>query len=303
MTITAHDGDALAQSPAPTPLRRFIAHPLVLLPIGGAMVILGAMIAGIVFNAFPVDRDSPMKAVAGLLVGIGSLIGYFVFTRWVERVQPEAPRPARALGELAVGILAGTVLFSLVTGIVALLGGFTIVGVRGQGQLWMWLGIALSSGMMEEALFRGVLQRQLEAMFGTWAALAATSAFFGIAHLMNPGATPFAAFAIACEAGILLGAAYLVTRRLWVPIGLHMGWNFTQGWIWSIPVSGSKPPLGLFETRLTGPEWLTGGAFGLEASVIALVVASTVGIALLAYVHRKGQFMPPRWKRQATVTQ
>ncbi|WP_082456470.1 CPBP family intramembrane glutamic endopeptidase [Novosphingobium sp. Leaf2] len=301
MTSISSEDNALIGTERPTPLRRFIAHPLILLPIGAVMVILGGVLPGIVFNAFPVHRDSPMKAVAGLLIGIGSLLGYLAFTRWVERIRPTPMRPERATGELSAGILAGVLLFSLVTGIVALLGGFTIVGVRGQGQLWVWLGIALSSGMMEEALFRGVVQRQLEALFGTWAALAATSAFFGLAHLMNPDATPFAAFAIACEAGILLGAAYLVTRRLWVPIGLHMGWNFTQGWIWSIPVSGSKPPLGLFDTRLTGPEWLTGGAFGLEASVIALVVASTAGIALLAYVHRKGQFLPPRWKRQAAI--
>lgn len=278
--------------------RRIVTHPLVLLPIGVVLVALGAILAGIAVNALPIDRASPLRALSGLLVGLCGLLVYFGFQRWIVGEPRGAVRPGRAGAELAAGVFGGIVLFSLVVGAVALLGGLSVAGIGGTGEVWVWLGIAFYSGMVEEAVFRGVIQRQLEAMFGTWAALALTSAFFGLAHLMNPGASWFAAFAIACEAGILLGAAYLVTRRLWAPIGFHMGWNFTQGWIWSIPVSGGKAPDGLIETRLSGPELLTGGAFGLEASGVALVVATIAGVALLRHAYRKGEFMPPRWKRQ-----
>lgn len=295
----------VTQPEGPSRLRRFIAHPLILLPIGVVLVTLGAVLPGIALAALHIARldnhqASPLSALAGGLIGVGGLLAYFAFRRWVERAPREAGQPGRALREWAAGAFGGFLLFSLATGMVALLGGFSILRLRGEGDLWYWLGIALYSSMVEEAVFRGVVQRQLEAMFGTWTALAVTSAFFGLAHLMNPGASLFAAFAIACEAGILLGAAYLVTRRLWVPIGLHMAWNFTQGWVYSIPVSGSKPPVGLLETRLSGPDWLTGGAFGLEASAVALVVASVAGFGLLYYVHRKGAFLPPRWKRDHT---
>lgn len=274
---------------------------MVLMPLGVVIVALGAVVPGMVFASLHLDPASPLKAVSGLATGICALLAYFGFRRWIEKTPREQAHPGRAAGELAAGVLAGLVLFSLITGIVALLGGFTVTGLRGMGDLWTWLAIAFSSGMVEEAVFRGVIQRQIEAVFGTWAALAATSAFFGLAHLMNPEATFFAAFAIACEAGVLLGAAYLVTRRLWLAIGLHMGWNFTQGWIWSIPVSGGGQPKGLFETRLTGSEWLTGGAFGLEASVVALIVASIAGIALLQVARSKGEFLPPRWKRHTKL--
>lgn len=277
-----------------------MAHPLVLLPIGVVLVTLGAILPGMAFNSVEVGHGSVLKAVQGLLIGLCGLLAYFGYRRWVEQAPREPADPARAARELAAGLAAGFVLFSIAAGMVALLGGFSILRLRGEGDLWYWLGIAFFSGMVEEAVFRGVVQRQLEAMFGTWTALAVTSAFFGLAHLMNPGASLFAAFAIACEAGILLGAAYLVTRRLWVPIGLHMAWNFTQGWVYSIPVSGSGPPVGLLETRLSGPEWLTGGAFGLEASAVALVVASVAGFGLLYHVHRRGAFLPPRWKRDHT---
>ncbi len=304
MASVIGDEGHTAQAVAPSRLRRFFAHPLVLLPIGVALVVLGAVLASVALallsSRLHLAQGSAFTALSGLVMGLCGLLAYFAFRRWVVRAPRKPARPGRAARELAAGVLAGFVLFSLATGVVALFGGFAVLRVRGMGDLWVWLGIAFSSGMVEEAVFRGVIQRQIEAMFGTWAALAATSAFFGLAHLMNPGATLFAAFAIACEAGILLGAAYLVTRRLWVPIGLHMAWNFTQGWVFSIPVSGSEPPLGLLETRLSGPEWLTGGPFGLEASAVALVVASIAGFALLAYVHRKGEFLPPRWKRDHT---
>ncbi|KMS59215.1 abortive infection protein [Novosphingobium barchaimii LL02] len=293
-------------SPLPAPekarpgrLRRFTAHPLTLLPLGALLVILGATLPAIILKLLLPGGASIFAALTGVVTGACSLLAYFAFRRWVERAPREPARRMRAVHEMAAGALGGAALFTLITGIVALLGGFSVTGLRGMGELWIWLGIAFSSGMIEETLFRGVIQRQLEAMFGTWVALAATSAFFGLAHLTNPGATLFAAFAIACEAGILLGSAYLVTRRLWAPIGLHMAWNFTQGWVFSIPVSGGKPPVGLLETRLMGPQWLTGGAFGLEASAVALVAASSAGVVLLIYAHRQGRFLPPRWKRTA----
>ena len=149
-------------------------------------------------------------------------------------------------------------------------------------------------------MFRGIAFRQIEAMAGSWVALALTSAFFGASHLANPDATLFAAFAIAVEAGILLGAAYMLTRRLWLAAGIHAAWNFTQGWIFSAPVSGGKAPDGLLLTHRSGPDWLTGGGFGLEASVIAMLVATAAGLVMLVLALRKGQVIASIWKRAQT---
>ena len=84
----------------------------------------------------------------------------------------------------------------------------------------------------------------------------------------------------------MLGGAYMLTRRLWLPIGIHAAWNFTQGWVFSVPVSGTEPPLGLLITRRIGPDWLTGGDFGLEASAVAMVLATVAG-ALMVWVAMK----------------
>ena len=101
-------------------------------------------------------------------------------------------------------------------------------GNRARTTLATALGIAAASGYIEEVIFRGVLFRIVEESLGTWLALGTTIALFGLAHLGNPNATLYGAAAIGIEAGMLLGAAYVVTRRLWFAVGVHFGWNFMQ---------------------------------------------------------------------------
>ncbi|HEY7007276.1 MAG TPA: CPBP family intramembrane glutamic endopeptidase, partial [Sphingomicrobium sp.] len=124
-----------------------------------------------------------------------------------------------------------------------------------------------------------------------------TSALFGLAHIMNPNATWFSSFAIAVEAGVLLGGAYMLTRSLWFPMGLHAAWNFTQGEIFDVPVSG-LPEQGLVEAKLSGPALLSGGQFGLEASVLALLVATAAGVWIVWTAVKRGELVQPRWVRR-----
>jgi uncharacterized protein len=232
-----------------------------------------------------------------VVVAAAVIAGYKAYKRWVERAPDTELDFAGAPAELGAGIAIGAALFSVMTAIVALLGGFEITGVRGVGQIWSMLAMAVFSGTFEEVLFRGIILRHLESLTGTWIALLATSALFGLAHIFNPDATWFSSLAIAVEAGILLGAAYLLTRRLWLAIGIHAAWNFTQGWVFSIPVSGGEAPIGLFITRRIGPEWLTGGDFGLEASVVAMVVATLAGTLMLRRAIANGRLIAAPWRR------
>ena len=296
--ITHQSEAALVRPEKAGLLRRIIAFPLTLLVLELlAIVVVGS---GFTQLARPVVQksDSGFYALGAVLLAVVLILSWKALQRWLERREDREFEWRKSGQELGLGLLLGFLLFSAVTGIVALLGGFEVLGLRGQGALWAMLAMAVTSGTIEEIMFRGILLRHLEAMLGTWAALALTSLLFGAAHLTNPGASLFAAFAIAMEAGILLGAAYLLTRRLWLAVGIHAAWNFTQGWVFSVPVSGGAAPLGLLITRRVGPEWLTGGNFGLEASVVALVVATGAGLGLLVFAVRRGQIMPPMWKRE-----
>jgi membrane protease YdiL (CAAX protease family) len=280
---------------------RILRFPVTLIAIEFiAFGVLGLPLESI--NLVPVGGASPPELFAIVIVAVVVFIlTWKAFRRWAEGERDREFTLPGAGKEVGAGLLAGSVLFTLITGLVALLGGIEVTGVRSFGgtQFWMWAGVGITSGIVEETLFRGVLLRQLEKLVGTWWALALTSILFGAVHLSNLDATWAGAIGITLEAGILLGAAYLYTRRLWFAAGLHAAWNFTQGWVFSIPVSGTGQPIGMLVTERHGPDWLTGGKFGLEASVVAVFVATVAGLFLLWKGFRKGRFVAPIWARRS----
>lgn len=278
-------------------VRRFFAYPLVQALIGGAMVLV-AFLAMSALGGLLGIASGPGFAALAVMVALAIVLTWKAYKRWIERERDREFDLKGALPELAAGLAAGLAVFSLMTGLVWLLGGIEFHGLRaiGETQLAYWSAIAIISGFMEETLFRGLLFRAVEKIGGSWIALAVTSALFGLGHIFNPNSSLFAAVAIAIEAGILLGAAYMLTRRLWLAVGMHAGWNFTQGWVFSVPVSGTGgSPIGLISTSRPGPDWLTGGGFGLEASAVAMVVATATGLLILRWAHRRGRFVAAPW--------
>jgi membrane protease YdiL (CAAX protease family) len=283
----------------PSRIRRIVAHPASLLLIGFVLMVavggLGSIALNKLFGALDAAKNTPLRLLGAVILAALFILAYKGYKRWIERAPDRELEFAGDGRELAFGLAGGAMLFTVMTGIVALLGGFEILGLRGAGAIWSMLSLAVFSSVFEEILLRGIVFRQLEAWLGSWIALALSSALFGVLHITNPGATWFSSVAIAMEAGILLGAAYMLTRRLWLAIGIHAAWNFTQGWVFSVPVSGGEVPLGLLITRRIGPDWLTGGDFGLEASVVAMVVASLAGVILLLVAIQKGELRKPSW--------
>ena len=104
---------------------------------------------------------------------------------------------------------------------------------------------------------------------------------FGAVHLTNNGATWWAGLAIAIEAGILLSAAYKYSGTLWMPIGIHWSWNYVQGNILGFAVSGGNAGESLFIPETSGPDIITGGPFGAEASIVAVVIGVLLSTILI----------------------
>ena len=139
-------------------------------------------------------------------------------------------------------------------------------------------------GWNEEVMSRGYhLQTISSGLSLTWG-LVISSAIFGALHLTNPHATLMSAAGIFL-AGLLLGYAYVRTGQLWCSIGLHIGWNFFEGVVFGFPVSGLAT-FRLLETRISGPDLWTGGAFGPEAGLI-VVPAILAGAALIHLYGRR----------------
>jgi membrane protease YdiL (CAAX protease family) len=276
---------------------RFLHFPLVLLFIGFVFVFGGQIVASGLAKLSPPLEGTPIAvlqaaAFAALIAG-----AYVAFVRLIERRPVVEFATVGWARELGGGVVAGTVLFSLVIGIIAALGGYRVIGTSGVASVYPALALAILSGVIEEIVLRGLFFRLVERLLGSWIALALSAALFGALHLGNPNATMSAAIAIALEAGVMLAALYMLTRRLWAAIGLHAAWNFAQGGIYGIAVSGFRQT-GLLVPSIQGPTWLTGGTFGAEASVPAVLVNLVFGIGLLAIAHRRGRFVDPLWVRR-----
>ena len=287
--------------PAPgTP--RWLRHPVtrVLLVVVLFVAVLAAAALAGSLAAAAVAAPGPAALVDGVVAALVGIAVYALAVRLTER-RPVVELDVRAapLGLLR-GIAWGAGLFTLVIGAIAATGGYRVTGTGSTAGVLVLLGLSVSSGVVEELAFRGVLFRVVEGLAGTWVALAVSAVAFGGVHLTNPDATLWGAVAIAVEAGLLLAAAYVVTRRLWMPIGLHAAWNFTQGGVFGVPISGSGlGPGGLLRGELSGPALLSGGSFGAEASVFAVVVGAAAAAFLLRRAARAGQFRAPAWRRPA----
>ena len=201
-----------------------------------------------------------------------TLAFYFAGARWIERRIPVELGFRSAPSPLSIGLVLGVVLFTVLMGILWLARAYTPAGLGQWRQLGAGFLIALSAAVFEEICFRGFLFRITAILGGKWVALVVTSAMFGLAHHANPQATATSSVAIALEAGVLLGAAYAASGSLWLPIGIHAGWNFAEGPVFGMAVSGNTQAAGLIAGRLQGPASLTGGEFGPEASVVAVLV-------------------------------
>jgi uncharacterized protein len=292
--------DAARPPAAPGWGARLLRLPLVRIVIALLFIAIPFAVVAIPFNLYVTDRL--VKRLGALLLTAVIFIAYTSYVKSIEqRPATELSKP-RAVRELGAGMLLGALLLTLTIGVLAVLGVYQVTGSNGWGPVIATVPAFILAAVLEEVVMRGIVFRILEQWLGSWIALACSAALFGLLHLLNPGATLLNAGAIMLEAGVMLAAAYMLTRRLWLCIGIHFAWNFTQGGIFSAAVSGGVTT-GLLQARFVGPQWLTGGAFGAEASVVAVVVCGAAGVLLLIAAIRRGHVIPYRAARQgSTIT-
>lgn len=240
--------------------------------------------------------------VVGVAVSAVTLFCYVWLSRYVERRQSivELPRD-RAVSGLVWGSVMGAGAFVVTMLIILVFGGWQVSA----GTPWKFLatlGVMACAAVTEEVVFRGIVFRITEERFGTWIALTVSAVLFGLIHLAgiseaSTGAMVWGAVAIMLQGGLMLAAAYVATRALWLPIGVHFAWNVAEAGF-GTAVSGKTSEFGsLIQTTLSGPAALTGGSFGPEAGAAGIVSSLVAATLLLRYSIRKGRVLP----RPATV--
>jgi membrane protease YdiL (CAAX protease family) len=265
-------------------------------------ILLFACQLGLTWLAISDEGGSMNQRALAYFVSLAlpTIAAYLLLVRVVEHRRPDELALARFLPHAAAGTAAGIVLISAVVGLLWLLGSYHVEGFNGDVH-WLaaFLAGGLASAVAEEIVFRGVLFRITEEGLGTWAALAISALVFGLIHIVNPAATTWSSAAVAIEAGLLLGLVYHLWRSLPLCMGVHLGWNFAEGAIYGIPVSGAKFQ-GWLESSRSGPDWLSGGSFGAEASVVAVAISLVCSVALLMLARRRQTVVSPRLARDSS---
>lgn len=265
----------------------------------GWMVALGAMLL-IAFNAVakatllllgsnePTAVDRLIAAIAG---SIAILVVYRLAVGFGERREVGEIGLRKGPADLLVGFAVGGAMMAGIVGLMLLLGWATVESKAIEG-IAMALRDSIRSGVVEEMLLRLVIFRLLWRAFGVWPALVSAVLLFGALHLGNPDSSLFAAVCLIAGEGVGIGL-YLLTGRIWASIGMHAAWNFTQGWIFGAAVSGTHVigggPL-VLRPVAGSSELLSGGGFGPEASLAALVVSLLGSGAFLLQAWRSGRF-------------
>ena len=275
-------------------LTRIVLGFLAVIVVGNlARMLAGALHEGLGLGPWRTTSLAPAVVVAG-----AAHFAYLGYVRFVEQRSAIELSRTGAPRELGQGALVGAGLLGGTVAALAAIGFYRVEAVNAWTVLIPAFAVALQAAYVEELLFRGVLLRIVDESLGTWPALVISAALFGVVHLGSPNATLYTALAISLEAGLLLGAAYVLTRRLWLPIGIHFAWNFMQAGVFG--GTRSAEALGvrsLLDARVSGPDLLSGGGSGLDGSIFAVMLCLAVAAALLVLAHRRGRFAPPFWRR------
>lgn len=290
--------EAGTDRPTTTRGARALKNPFVRIVVALLFVAIPFAAVATLFNMFVSDKS--LKRLGALLLTAIVLGAYSSYVRIIEKRPVVELSGPRMLRELGAGVLLGALLFSMTVGLLAALGVYKVTGSNGWAAMLATVPGFILAGVLEEVVMRGIVFRILQRSLGSWIALAISAAIFGLLHLLNPGATLLNAGAVMVEAGVMLAAAYMVTRRLWFCIGIHIAWNFTEGGIFSAVVSGGDTK-GLLQSKLTGADWLAGGAFGAEGSVVAVAICVAAGLLLVVRAVRKGNIVQPFWSVKSSL--
>ncbi len=232
---------------------------------------------------------------AGIL--LAAVTAYWAYVRWYEKRAATELRlqPLR----LALGGASGVALVGLpIAGLFAV-GAYELLQFRGfSPALWGVAGVIGIAAVLEELVYRCLLFRILERAWGTGVALAIQAVVFALLHLANleqgSAGDVMAMLVSVTLLGLLWAGLFILSRNLWVVAANHATWNFTI-LLSGVPLSGIEDWRGMapFESRLAGPDWLTGGMFGPESSLLVMVLLCVAVVLLLRVAQRRGAFLSP----------
>ena len=284
--------------------QRILQFPLTR-SVVAALFVAAAVLAHNVFTINVLERISQpafsyLLDLETIAVFVLLLLAYRMYTRLIERREAHEISLRGSLHETFAGFAIGG---GIVVIMVLLMTVLTYYTVDSTDSLELLLHAFFMFGigaLLQEMVFRGILFRNIEELLGSWAALVVVAVVFGLVHLGNTNATIWTSLAI-MGGDLALTGAYMLTRRIWLVWGIHFGWNFFQDGVFGMPNSGVTNLKSWIKPAIDGPEWITGGSFGIEASYIAILMSIIVGVILIRRAVRDNQSITPIWSRRHLI--
>jgi membrane protease YdiL (CAAX protease family) len=242
--------------------------------------ILAQQLTGKVLDLTVADKNL-RNLIKGLISSAAVIAAYIYFFRKYEKRDVTEFSSKEITKFVVIGTIIGALLQSLTILVIMINGGFEIVSVNPISNMIIPFTVAFSVAIFEEILIRGIIFRIVEEKLGSYISLFITAIIFGALHLANPNSTLMSGICVGIEAGFLMGAAYIYARNLWFPIAIHFAWNFMQSGIFGAVTSGNDKTSSLITTTITGSPLFTGGEFGPEATIQAIIFCSLASIVLL----------------------
>jgi uncharacterized protein len=239
-----------------------------------------------------------ISLIAAISAAATALATYIYLFKFYEKRKIEELSISFFWRNSVTGFVTGFFILSVVILVMYIGKSYTFLSLNPISFLIPALAIGISSSVFEEILFRGIIFRITEEKLGSVWALIISSSIFGFAHIANPNSTIFSAVAITIEAGLLLGAAYIYSKNLWLPIFIHFAWNFSEGGIYGAIISGNGLKKSLISCKIDGPELLTGGTFGPENSLQAVILGLVTGLFFLWLANNQNKIVKPSWYQQ-----
>ncbi len=272
-----------------------IIKALLALLVFMAVVIIGQQIASKLLALTPLDKNF-RNLLKGLFVSSACILSYIFFFQKFEKRSITEFASKGFLKNVAIGALLGFTLQSLTILVIYLNGSYSVVTVNPVSFILMPFAIMFTVAIIEEILVRGIIFRIIEEKLGSHIALLISGLLFGILHLANAHSTILSSLCITM-AGFLFGAVFIYSRNLWLPIALHFAWNFTQSGIFGAITSGNEKTSSLLEAKIQGPEFITGGEFGPEGSIQAIIICLIATVILLVLNAKQNKIIKPYWKK------
>jgi uncharacterized protein len=235
--------------------------------------------------------DELINGIVGISEAVAALFIYISLFSFYEKRKITELSSATFGGNANLGFFTGFILQSLFIFVIFLAGDYTIVRVNAFSDMMPAFIMAFTAGFVAEIIIIGIVFRLVEKQFGTGVSITIMLILFIIAHSGVKDGNLISVLSTSINAGLLLPAAYVFSRSLWLPIFMHFAWDFTEPGIYGAINPSISITKSLFDSKISGSRLITGGPLGPQNSIQALIICLVLGLIFLWLAKMKGNMI------------